>query len=155
MRKGSSPKRPVLTDPLYKSKSVTRMVNIIMRSGRKQTARDIVYTALEKLSADQKEATTMFEQAIKNAMPSQEVRSRRVGGATYQVPMPVKHDRSEALAIRWIVTAARNKQGKEMSQFLYQELMDAFNQTGDAIRKRDEVHRMADANKAFSHFARF
>jgi len=96
----------------------------------------------------------MFETAVKNVMPQQEVRSKRVGGATYQVPIPLKHERSEALALRWLITAARNKKGKPMEEKLYEELNNAYQSMGDAIKKRDDTHRMADANRAFAHFAR-
>ena len=122
---------------------------------KKATAQGIVYTTLGKLNEDQKEATMLFEKAIKNVMPDQEVRSRRVGGATYQVPMPVRHDRSEALALRWIVDIARNKKGKAMEEFLYQILLDASNGVGDAIKKKEDVHKMAESNRAFAHFARY
>ncbi len=141
-------------DQVYKSKVVQRMINIVMLDGRKATAENIVYGVLEKLNENKKEALRIFEQALKNVMPMQEVRSKRVGGATYQVPMPVKHERSEALAIRWVISAARGRSGKPMVERLSQEVNDAFNSTGAAMKKRDEVHKMAEANKAFSHFAR-
>ena len=155
MRSKRAKKRPIIPDPVYKSRTISRMINVVMRDGKKSIAEGIVYGALDKLSDDRKEATKMFEQAVKNVMPSQEVRSRRVGGATYQVPYPLKHDRSEALAIRWIVNAADSKEGSPMIDRLLNELKDAFDGTGDAIRKRDETHKVAEANRAFSHFARF
>ncbi|MFC1722495.1 30S ribosomal protein S7 [Patescibacteria group bacterium] len=155
MRSKRAKKRPIESDPIYKSKSVTRMINVLMMGGKKATAKSIVYTAISKLAEDRKEATRMFEQSVKNVMPAQEVRSRRVGGATYQVPYPLKHDRSEALAIRWIVRAARGKKGNEMYERLFKELKDAYDGTGDAIRKRDETHKSAESNRAFAHFARF
>jgi small subunit ribosomal protein S7 len=155
MRSKRAKKRLIEVDPVYKSKVVTRMVNKVMLGGNKSIARGVVYGAIEKLHEDRKEAVKIFEDAVKNVMPQQEVRSRRVGGATYQVPMPVKHDRSEALAIRWIVDTARGKQGKAMAEHLYDIIKDAHEGTGDAIRKRDETHRMADSNRAFAHFARY
>jgi len=118
---------------------------------KKSLAEKIVYGALDKINADRKESLRIFDQAIKNVMPKNEVRSRRVGGATYQVPYPVKHDRAESLALKWIIESARKKQGKEMNEFLKDEIMNAYNNMGDAIRKRDDVHKMAEANKAFSH----
>ena len=140
------------TDPLYKSRVVTRVINKVMWAGKKDLAEKIVYGALENLSPDQKEATRLFEEAIQKLMPKMEVRSRRVGGATYQIPIPVRHDRSEALAIRWLIGAARAKKGKPMVESLTNELKEALQETGDAFKKKDEVRRMADANKAFSHF---
>jgi len=107
------------------------------------------------LAEDRKEAAKMFEDAVKNVMPAQEVRSRRVGGATYQVPIPLRHDRAEALAIRWIVGAVRKKKGKPTSDRLFEELKSAHEGIGDAMRKREETHRMAEANRAFAHFARY
>lgn len=123
-----------------------------MLDGKKATAEGVVYGALEKLSDDRKEALSIFDEAIKNVMPKQEVVSRRVGGATYQVPMPVKHIRAEALALRWLVEAARKKQGRPMKDRLYQELKDAQEGIGAAIKKRDDTHKMAESNRAFAHF---
>jgi len=155
MRSKKAKKRPLEADPIYKSKVVNRMINVVMLDGKKSTARKIVYGALEKLSEDNKEAAKMFEEAVKNVMPVKEVRSRRIGGATYQVPYPLKHDRSEALAIRWIVNAAREKQGTDMITRLHKELLDAYEGMGSAITKRDQVHKTAESNRAFAHFARF
>lgn len=155
MRSGRVKKRPISPDPIFKSKLVTRMINVIMLDGKKATAESIVYGAMDKLSEDRKESIKMFEEAIKKVMPQQEVRSRRVGGATYQVPYPTKHDRSEALAIRWLVHAARGKKGSDMVTRLHRELKDAYEGNGDAIRKRDETHKAADSNRAFAHFARY
>lgn len=152
MRSGRVKKEAVQADTIYKSRVITRMINLVMKDGKKSTAESIVYGALSKLSEDRKEAAQMFEDAIKNLMPRQEVRSRRVGGATYQVPMPVKHDRSEALALRWLVNSARKKSGKPMVERLYDEIKNAHENMGDAIRKRDETHKMAEANRAFAHF---
>jgi len=154
MRSKKPKKRPIQTDQIYKSRVVSRLIQRLMMHGKKSLAESTVYKAMEKLSPDKKEALAMFEQAVKNVMPMQEVRSRRVGGATYQVPMPLKHERSEALALRWLITAARNKKGKPMEEKLYEELNNAYQNMGDAIKKRDDTHRMADANRAFAHFAR-
>jgi small subunit ribosomal protein S7 len=155
MRAKRARKRSIEPDPIYKSKVVARMINVVMLDGKKSLAQDIVYNVLKKLSEDRKEAAQVLEDAVKNVMPQQEVRSRRVGGATYQVPYPLKHDRSEALAVRWIVWAARKKQGTDMITRLHKEIKDAYEGTGDAIRKRDETHKAAEANRAFAHFARF
>ena len=155
MRSKRAKKRPIVADPVYKSKVVTRFINVVMLDGKKSTAEDVVYSSIGKLNDDRKEATRMFEQAVKNVMPNQEVRSRRVGGATYQVPYPLKHDRSEALAIRWLVRAARGKKGTDMITRLHRELQDAYEGQGDAVRKRDETHKSAESNRAFAHFARF
>ena len=154
MRGKPAKKRPVLGDPVFKSKIVNRMINIVMLNGKKSIAESVVYGAIYHLNEDRKEGLRMLEQAVKNVMPQQEVRSKRVGGATYQVPMPLKHERSEALALRWLITAARNKKGKPMEEKLYEELNNAYQNMGDAIKKRDDTHRMADANRAFAHFAR-
>ena len=155
MRGKRAKKRAVMPDPVYKSKVVSRTINIVMDRGKKSIARSIVYDSIKKLNEDEKEGLKIFEQAIRNVMPQQEVRSKRVGGATYQVPMPLKHDRAEALAIRWVVDAAKSKKGKPMVERLYEVLNDSHQNMGDAIKKRDDVHRMADANRAFAHFARF
>lgn len=152
MRSGKIKKRQTQVDPIYKSRTISRMVNVMMVDGKKSTAEKIIYTALEQLSEDKKEALRIFEDAIKNVMPKQEVRSRRVGGATYQVPMPVKHARAEALALRWLIGAARNSQGKPMADRLFQELKNANEGIGNAIKKKEETHKMADANRAFAHF---
>ncbi len=151
MRSGPVKKRQVNPDLIFKSKTISRFINLVMMHGKKSLAEKIVYTALDKINADRKESIKIFDQAIKNVMPKNEVGSRRVGGATYQVPYPVKHDRAESLALKWIIESARKKQGKEMNEFLKDEIMNAYNNMGDAIRKRDDVHKMAEANKAFSH----
>ncbi len=155
MRTKKAKKRIVQPDPLYKSRAVERMVLTVMEAGKKALARKIVYESIAKLNEDAKEAIKLFDSALKNVMPAQEVRSRRVGGATYQVPMPLKHDRAEALAMRWIVTASRNKKGKRMAISLFEELKSSSEGVGDAIRKKDETHKMAEANRAFAHFARY
>jgi len=155
MRGKRSKKRPLVPDSLYKSKVVSRMINTVMEDGKKSLALTIVYDSIKRLNEDEKERLRIFEQAVKNVMPQQEVRSKRVGGATYQVPMPLKHDRAEALAVRWVVDAAKSKKGKPMVDRLYEVLNDSHQNIGDAIKKRDDVHRMAEANRAFAHFARF
>lgn len=155
MRSKRAKKRIVEVDPIYKSKVITRFINKLMLDGKKTIARNTVYTVLEKLSEDKKEAANMFEGAIKNVMPIQEVRSRRVGGATYQVPMPVKHDRSEALAIRWVVDSIRKKSGKATVEKLFEEIKNAHEGAGEAVKKKEETHRMAESNRAFAHFARY
>ena len=155
MRGKRSKKRLIIPDPIFKSRVVSRMINAVMTRGKKSIARDVVYSSINKLNEDEKEALKIFEQAVKNVMPQQEVRSKRVGGATYQVPMPLKHDRAEALAVKWVVDAARSKKGKTINEKLYEVLRDSYQNSGDAIKKRDDVHRMAEANRAFAHFARF
>lgn len=155
MRAKRAKKRPIVSDPIYKSKQVTRMINVVMVKGKKSLAQKIVYGTLDKLAEDRKDALKLFEKALKNVMPSQEVRSRRVGGATYQVPYPLKHDRAEALAIRWLVRAAGSKKGSDMITRLHKEIIDASEGTGEAVKKKHDVHRAAEANRAFAHFARF
>ena len=152
MRSGPVKKQQKPADPLFKSKLVARVISLVMRDGEKSVAEGVVYGALEKLAKDKKAALEMFENAIKNVMPKLEVRSRRVGGATYQIPQPVRYERSEALAVRWIIGAARKKKGQPMTEKLFEELKNAHQGIGDAIKKRDDVHKMAEANKAFSHF---
>ncbi len=146
-------KRPVPPDPVYNSRLVSMMVRRIMRHGKKSVASNIVYGAM-KLVEERTgtEAIEVFEKAIKNATPLVEVKARRVGGATYQVPMEVRSDRGTALALRWLINAARSRGGRSMQAKLANELMDAANETGNTIRKREETHRMAEANKAFAHY---
>lgn len=151
MRTKIKKRNKIKTDPLYKSRLVTRMINKVMWGGKKSIAEDIVYGVLERLSEDRKEATELFEEAVKNVMPEKEVRTRRVGGANYQVPYPVTHDRSEALAVRWMVEAARSKSGKPMVDRLFEEVKDAHEGIGSAINKKESVHKMAESNRAFSH----
>ena len=155
MRGKRAKKKILMPDQVYKSKVVSRMINAAMERGKKSLAMTIDYDSMLKLNEDEKERLKIFEQAVKNVMPQQEVRSKRVGGATYQVPMPLKHDRAEALAVRWIVDAAKSKKGKSMIDKLYEVLNDSYQNTGDAVKKRDDVHRMAEANRAFAHFARY
>lgn len=152
MRSRKAKKHPINPDPIFKSRLVTRVVNKVMLHGKKSVAETIVYNAIMGLAEDPKQAIVIFEDAVKNAMPKQEVRSRRVGGTTYQVPYPTKHDRSESLAIRWIVEAARGRKGEKMEHKLLKELKDAYEGVGNAIRKRDDTHKMAESNKAFAHF---
>ena len=143
-------------DPIYGSKQLSKFINCLMHGGRKATAQRLVYDALKLIEERTKgtpPAIEVFEKAIENVKPRVEVRSKRVGGANYQVPMQVNRRRQMSLAFRWIITAARGEKGKPMSQRLARELFDAFNGEGKAMNTRDQTHRMADANKAFAHFA--
>ncbi|AFY67303.1 30S ribosomal protein S7 [Geitlerinema sp. PCC 7407] len=152
-RRGVIQKRSVPPDPTYNSRLVSMMIRRIMHSGKKSTARRIVYDAFkvieDRVGSDPLE---VFERAVRNATPLVEVKARRVGGATYQVPMEVRTDRGIALALRWLIQYARQRPGRAMSLRLANELMDAANETGSAIRKREETHKMAEANKAFAHY---
>jgi len=146
-------KREIEQDPKYKDKTISKFVNVVMLDGKKTTAEKILYSILEKISKEKKmDAIKFFHDVLDNVKPRVEVRSRRVGGATYQVPMEVKIDRSQALAIRWIIDAARKRGGKNMKMKLYQEFLDAHQNKGGAVKKREDIHKMADANKAFAHF---
>ena len=145
-------KRIVESDPIYKSRVLARFINSLMKGGKKSVAEKVAYSALEKLSEDKKESVRIFEEAVKNVMPKMEVRSRRVGGATYQVPSPLKHDRSEALAVRWLIAVCKAKKGMPMQEKMVEELRAAAKNEGSAIKKRDDVQKMADANRAFAHF---
>jgi small subunit ribosomal protein S7 len=146
-------KRDVLPDEKYNDKVITKFINILMSHGKKSVARKIMYTALENLKEKaKKEANVVFDEALKNIMPLVEVKSRRVGGANYQVPVEVTEDRGRALAMRWIITYSRARSEKTMSAKLTGELMDAYNKTGNAYKKKEDTHKMAEANKAFSHF---
>ena len=152
-RRGSIAKRDVLPDPLYNSKKVTRLINNIMYDGKKGVAQKIVYEAFEIVEEKTgKNALEVFEQAMENVMPSLEVKARRVGGANYQVPCEVRPVRRTALAMRWLRECAKARSEKSMPQRLAGELLEASEGRGAAMKKRDEVHRMAEANKAFSHF---
>ena len=152
-RKGHVTKREVLPDPLYKSKNVTKLINSIMLDGKKGVAQKIVYEAFdivkEKTGNDPLES---FEKALENIMPVLEVKARRVGGSTYQVPMEVRPARRETLGLRWLTTYSRNRSERRMSQRLAGEIMDACNGTGGACKKREDTHKMAEANKAFAHY---
>ena len=152
-RRGNIAKRDVLPDPVYNDKVVTKLINQIMLDGKKGIAQGIVYDAFA--SAAEKvgqEAKDMFVQALNNIMPMVEVKARRVGGANYQVPIEIRAERRQTLAIRWLVAAARKRGEREMAQRLAAELVDAFNNTGAAVKKKEDTHRMAEANKAFAHF---
>ena len=153
MRKRRATKRDVLADPIYNSKVVTKLVNHIMKDGKKGTAQNIIYDAFDIVKEKTgEEAMVVFEKAMNNIKPSLEVKSRRVGGTNYQVPVEVKPDRAQALALRWIVNATRSRGGKTMAEKLANELIDASNGTGAAVKKKDDTHRMAEANKAFAHY---
>lgn len=152
-RRNAAQKRDVLPDPVYNSKVVTKLVNQIMLDGKRSIAQTIVYDAFntmaEKLGAD---AMTIFNQAMENVKPVLEVKARRVGGSTYQVPMEIRAERRQTLAIRWIVDYARKRSERTMAAKLAGELMDAYNQAGGAFKKKEDVHRMAEANKAFASY---
>jgi len=154
MRRRRAEKRPVTPDPKYSSELVSRFVNIVMTCGKKQTAESIVYGALEVMQQKITEDPVLkaFGKAIENVRPKVELKARRVGGATYQVPVDVAPLRGSSLAMRWIRDFARKKKGKSMMNKLADELISAYKQEGAAIKKRDETHKMAEANKAFSHF---
>ena len=153
MRRKTAEKRDVQPDPIFEDKLVTRFVNNLMRDGKKNVARKIVYQAFEVIEEKTGETgIDVFRNALQNSTPVVEVKSRRVGGATYQVPIEVRQERGTALGMRWIIRAARSRNDKSMSIRLSRELMDASNNEGGAVRKKDETHRMADANKAFAHF---
>jgi small subunit ribosomal protein S7 len=153
MRRKTAEKRDVQADPIFEDKLVTRFVNNLMRDGKKNVARKIVYQAFEVIEEKTGETgIDVFRNALQNSTPVVEVKSRRVGGATYQVPIEVRQERGTALGMRWIIRAARSRNDKSMSIRLSRELIDASNNEGGAVRKKDETHRMADANKAFAHF---
>ena len=153
MRKRQAVKRDVLADPIYNSKVVTKLVNHIMKDGKKGTAQNIIYDAFDIVKEKTgEEAMVVFEKAMNNIKPSLEVKSRRVGGANYQVPIEVRADRSQALALRWLVNYSRLRGGHSMAENLANEIIDASNGTGAAVKKREDTHRMAEANKAFAHY---
>jgi small subunit ribosomal protein S7 len=153
MRRRRAPKRPVMPDPVFNSEIVTKFINKVMWDGKKTIAEKIVYGAIEKLGEKGEEkGIEVFFKAIENVKPLLEVRSRRVGGATYQVPMEVRPERQQTLSIRWIVDAARNRNERTMVDRLANELFDAANERGSAFKKREDTHRMAEANKAFAHY---
>jgi len=154
-RSGRVPKRKIEGDPIFGNRLVARFINRLMRDGKKSIAQKIIYRSFEIIKERNQDPLEVFETAIKNVSPKMEVKPRRVGGASYQVPMEVKGDRKEALAIRWIITAASSRSSsdyKSMAEKLAAEFIDASSGTGAAIKKRDDTHRMAEANKAFSHF---
>ncbi len=152
-RRGSIAKRDVLPDPLYNSKLVTRLINNVMYDGKKGVAQKIVYDAFDIIREKTgKEPIEVFEQAMENIMPLLEVKARRVGGATYQVPIEVRPDRRQTLGLRWLTTYSRTRSERTMKERLAGEILDALNGNGGAAKKRDDTHKMAEANKAFAHF---
>ena len=152
-RKRKAPKKIPVVDPKYKSVIIPKLINSIMLDGKKTIAEKIVYDAIDKIKLKSKdEPISVFNEAINNVRPTVEVRSRRVGGATYQVPVEVKTKRSQALALRWIIDASRKRKDKKMSDKLFNELFDAYQNRGSAIKKKEDTHKMAESNKAFAHF---
>jgi small subunit ribosomal protein S7 len=155
MRGKQAPKRKILPDPKYKNIHIAKFINYLMLKGKKSIAQTVVYGAFDILKEKTKQdPLDIFDQAIKNITPALEVKSRRVGGANYQIPIQVRGDRKLSLAYHWIINAARNKKGKPMEEKLAAEILAAYNNEGDAIKKKLDMHRMAEANKAFAHFAR-
>ena len=153
MRKRQAVKRDVLPDPIYKSKVVTKLINQIMRDGKKGTAQKILYESFEIIKdKTKKEPMEVFEEAMKNIKPALEVKSRRVGGANYQVPVEVKPERAQALAFRWLINYAGLRNGHSMAENLANEIIDAASGTGASVKKKDDTHKMAEANKAFAHY---
>lgn len=153
-RRRKAVKRPMVADPVYNSYVLSKFVNKVMQSGKKSTARKIVYNALEKFAKRVKadDPLAAFEQALENAKPMLEVKSRRIGGATYQVPVEIPSDRRISMGMKWIIQYASEKAGKSMEEGLAQELADCFNNQGSTIKKKDDTHKMAEANKAFAHY---
>jgi small subunit ribosomal protein S7 len=152
-RKKTQPKKIVTPDPIFNSTIIPKLINSIMYDGKKVVAEKIVYEAIEKIKSKTKEEPiNVFNEAINNIKPTVEVRSRRVGGATYQVPVEVKTKRAQALAIRWLVDASRKRKDKHMSDKIFNELYDAYEKKGSAVKKKEDVHKMAESNKAFAHF---
>ena len=152
-RKRKAPKKIPIVDPRYKSLIIPKLINSIMYDGKKTVAEKIIYDAIDKIKSKSKdEPITIFNEAINNIRPTVEVRSRRVGGATYQVPVEVKSKRSQALALRWLIDASRKRKDKNMSDKIFNELYDAYEKKGAAVKKKEDVHKMAESNKAFAHF---
>ena len=152
-RKRKAPKKIQVLDPKYKSAIIPKLINSIMFDGKKTIAEKIIYDAIDKIKSKSKdEPLTIFNEAINNIRPTVEVRSRRVGGATYQVPVEVKSKRSQALALRWIIDASRKRKDKKMADKLFNEIFDAYQNKGSAIKKKEDTHKMAESNKAFAHF---
>jgi len=151
-RKRKAPKRKTYPDPKYQSEVISKFINSIMYDGKRSTAEKILYSALDKMKAKNQDPLKIFNSAIGNVRPNLEVRSRRVGGATYQVPVEVKSNRSQALALRWLLAASRKRKNKTMAEKLFYEIMDASQNKGSAVKKREDTHKMAESNKAFAHF---
>ena len=152
-RKKKAPKKIPIVDPKYKSSIIPKLINSIMYHGKKSVAEKIVYAAINKIKSKSKEEPlNVFNEAIINLKPAVEVRSRRVGGATYQVPVEVKSKRSQALALRWLIDASRKRKDKKMSDKIFNEIYDAYQNKGSAIKKKEDTHKMAESNKAFAHF---
>jgi small subunit ribosomal protein S7 len=152
-RRNRAPVRPIPPDPRYQSRLITSFTNKLMRSGKKSVAERVVYEALDRMEQTTgRSPIDVFDQAVRNATPVIEVKPRRVGGATYQVPVDIRSERRQALAIRWLLAGARNRSGRSMAERLAGELMDAANNTGTAIRRKEDTHRMAEANRAFVHY---
>jgi small subunit ribosomal protein S7 len=152
-RKRKAPKKVLVVDSKYKSAIVPKLINSIMYDGKKTIAEKIVYDAIEKIKSKSKdEPISVFNEAINNIRPTIEVKSRRVGGATYQIPIEVKAKRSQTLALRWLIEASRKRKDKKMSDKIFNEIYDAYQNKGSAIKKKDDTHKMAESNKAFAHF---
>jgi len=152
-RKGHIQKRDVLADPIYNNKVVTKLINNIMLDGKRGVAQKIVYGAFDKVAEKSgKDALEVFEEAMANIMPALEVKAKRIGGATYQVPIEVRPDRRQALALRWLTLFSRKRGEKTQEERLANEILDASNNTGAAVKKKEDMHKMADANKAFAHY---
>lgn len=152
-RKGNVPKRNVLADPVYSSKLVAKLINKVMLDGKKDTAQQILYTAFDRIEAQTKQnPLDVFQKALENIMPVLEVRSRRVGGSNYQVPVEVRPERRTTLGLRWLVQYSRLRNERTMEERLAKEIMDAANGQGNSVKKREDIHRMAEANKAFAHY---
>ena len=152
-RKRKAPKKIPIVDPRYKSVIIPKLINSIMYDGKKTVAEKIIYDAIDKIKSKSKdEPITIFNEAINNIRPPVEVKSRRVGGATYQVPVEVKPKRAQALALRWLIDASRKRKDKNMSDKIFNEIYDAYQNKGSAIKKKEDTHRMAESNKAFAHF---
>ena len=152
-RKGHTQKRDVLADPLYNNKVVTKLINNVMLDGKRGVAQKIVYGAFDRVAAKtDKDALEVFTEAMNNIMPVLEVKARRIGGATYQVPIEVRAERRQALALRWLVLFSRKRSEKTMEERLANEILDAANNAGAAVKRKEEMHKMADANKAFAHY---
>ena len=151
-RKRRAPKRKNYSDPKYGSLVISKFINSIMYDGKRSTAERILYGALDKIKNKNEDPIKVFNSAVSNVRPNLEVRSRRVGGATYQVPVEVKAKRSQALALRWLIDASRKRKDKNMSDKIFNEIFDAYQNRGSAIKKKEDTHKMAESNKAFAHF---